>query len=227
MRTAPEGGRTSRAPSPRRPSLPWHGPNCGEGAVAEDPARDFFISYTAVNEPWAKWIAVTLERAGDSTLLQGWDFPPGADFVHLMHEATSHARRTIAVLSPAYFASRFSEAEWRVAFAKDPSGEEGLLVPVRVQPCQPPGLLTGRVYIDLVDVDEVTARDRLVEGVAAKGAHPSTAVFPGGSASPAAATGRFPGLGAEISNLPARPRGFVGRSEDLDRLHSGLLAEPT
>jgi tetratricopeptide (TPR) repeat protein len=192
-------------------------------AVGEGTAKDFFISYTAVNESWAKWIAVTLEGAGYTTLLQAWDFPPGTDFIHLMHEATSHSRRTVAVLSPAYFASRFGESEWRVAFAKDPTGEDGLLVPVRVQPCQPPGLLTGRVYIDLVDVDEATARNRLLEGVASTGAHRSTAAFPGGSASLAGTTGRFPGLGPEVSNLPARPRGFVGRGEDLERLHAGLF----
>jgi hypothetical protein len=34
----------------------------------------------------------------------------------------------------------------------------GLLVAVRVQPCEPPGLLASRVYIDLVDTDEEEAR---------------------------------------------------------------------
>ena len=42
-----------------------------------------------------------------------------------------------------------------------------MLVPVRVQPCEPPGLLASRVYIDLVDLDETTARQRLLAGVEA------------------------------------------------------------
>jgi hypothetical protein len=54
--------------------------------------------------------------------------------------------------------SRFGEAEWRAAFVKDPTGEQGLLVPVRVQECQPPGLLASLVYIDLADTDEATAK---------------------------------------------------------------------
>jgi hypothetical protein len=112
--------------------------------VADSGGRDFFISYTQVNRPWAEWIAVQLEAAGYTTLLQAWDFRPGQDFLHQMQQATSSAGRTIAVLSPAYFGSQFGEAEWRAAFAKDPSGEWGLLVPVRVQPCQPPGLLASR-----------------------------------------------------------------------------------
>ena len=100
-------------------------PGTGQGVVGLSEGRDFFISYTAVNQPWAEWIAVTLERAGYTTLLQAWDFAPGSDFVHEMQQATSSAARTIAVLSPAYFGSRFGEAEWRAAFAKDPTGERG------------------------------------------------------------------------------------------------------
>jgi hypothetical protein len=70
--------------------------------MSEDSARDFFISYTAADEPWAKWIAVTLDAAGYTTVLQAWDFRPGSDFVHQMQDATSRAARTVAVLSPAH-----------------------------------------------------------------------------------------------------------------------------
>jgi hypothetical protein len=66
-----------------------------------------------------------------------------------------------------------------VAFVKDPTGERRLLIPVRVQPCEPPGLLAGRVYIDLVDIPEPTARQRLLAGVDQSGARPTTAPFPG------------------------------------------------
>ena len=57
-------------------------------AISEDSERDFFSSYSTVNEPWAKWIAVTLERAGYTALLQAWDFRPGSDSIHQMHDAT-------------------------------------------------------------------------------------------------------------------------------------------
>jgi hypothetical protein len=171
--------------------------------VAESPGRDFFISYTGVNRPWAEWIAVQLEAAGYSTLLQAWDFRPGSDFIHEMQQATSTGGRTIAVLSPAYFGSKFSEAEWQAAFVKDPIGELGLLVPVRVQPCAPPGLLASRVYIDLVDTDEATAKQRLLDGVGESGARPTKAPFPGRPGGVAVEEPRrFPGRGPAVSNLP-------------------------
>jgi hypothetical protein len=55
--------------------------------------RDFFISYTSPDRPWAEWIAVQLEQAGYSTLLQAWDFRPGQDFLHEMQQATTSASR--------------------------------------------------------------------------------------------------------------------------------------
>ena len=58
-------------------------------AVSGNAAKDFFISYTAVDEPWAKSITVTLDQAGYTTLVQAFDFRPGDDFMHSMHEATT------------------------------------------------------------------------------------------------------------------------------------------
>jgi tetratricopeptide (TPR) repeat protein len=194
-------------------------------AMVDSQGRDFFISYTAVNRPWAEWIAVQLETAGYTTLLQAWDFRPGSDFLHQMQQATSTAGRTIAVVSPAYFGSHFGEAEWRAAFVKDPTGEKGLLVPVRVQECQPPGLLASRVYIDLVDTDEATARRLLLAGVDQSGARPTTAPFPGVVTGTPAEGMRFPGRGPGVSNLPARNRNFSGRAELLEDLHARLQAE--
>jgi TIR domain len=194
--------------------------------VADSQGRDFFISYTGVNRPWAEWIAVQLEAAGYSTVLQAWDFRPGSDFLHQMQQATTTAGRTIAVLSPAYFGSEFGEAEWRAAFVKDPTGELGLLLPVRVQPCEPPGLLASRVYVDLVNTDEATAKRLLLAGVDRSGARPTTAPFPGVAAGGPGAPEvmRFPGQGSEVSNLPARNPNFSGRDELLERLHASLQA---
>jgi hypothetical protein len=89
---------------------------------------DFSISYTSPDRRWAEWIAWQLEAEGYLTVIQAWDFSPGQDWAHLMHVATQDAKRTVAVLSPAYLESAHGEAEWRVAYAQDPTGEKGLLV---------------------------------------------------------------------------------------------------
>jgi predicted nucleotide-binding protein len=90
------------------------------------------------------------------------------------------AKRTILVLSTAYFPSRVADEEWRFAFQLDPTGERGLLIPVRVGPVNLPAALRNRVYIDLVGKDAATARELLIQGVSDRGAQPAREPhFPG------------------------------------------------
>jgi tetratricopeptide (TPR) repeat protein len=194
---------------------------------------DFFISYSAADRAWAEWIAWQLEAAGFTTLLQVWDFRPGTDFVHQMHQAVQQADRTIAVASQAYFGSRFGEAEWGVAFQRDPTGESGVLIPVRVEVCDPPGLLSTLVYVDLVGVDEATAQERLLAGLRGgeRPGRPAAApAFPGLATSQQAGlrpAPEFPGLGPAISNLAPCNRNFTGRTQLLDALAQSLAGGTT
>lgn len=138
----------------------------------------FFISYTQTDRPWALWIRSVLEQNSYSTVVQATDFPPGTNFVLEMNKA-AEAERTIAVLSPEYFASIFTQSEWAAAFRKDPTGENRVLIPVRVAQCEPPGLLGSIVYCDLVDLNQHVATARLLEAVSAETVPETEAPFPG------------------------------------------------
>jgi hypothetical protein len=188
---------------------------------------DVFISYAGEDLHWAEWIAWQLEAAEITTRLQAWDFRPGSDFVHQMEQALQDAERLIAVLSPAYVASRFGESEWRPVFRRDPSGELGLLVPVRVADCDPPELLAARVYIDLVGLPQAEATDRLLAGLRReRSRRPRMAPrFPGaaGSAVPPVPP-PFPGRGPAVSNMSPRNPHFTGRANLLDQLDHQLTA---
>jgi hypothetical protein len=99
-------------------------------------------------------------------MLQAWDMPPGTAFVHAIDQAIQDTRHILLVLSPAYLRSQMAEAEWRPGFKADPSGTRRRLLPVRVEDCEPVGLLADRVWIDLTGLDEATARVRLREELA-------------------------------------------------------------
>jgi tetratricopeptide (TPR) repeat protein len=192
--------------------------------------KDFFISYNRADRTWAEWIAWQLECAGYTTVLQAWDFRPGGNFVIEMQQATAEAERTLAVLSPDYMAARFTQPEWAAAFAKDPTGEKGVLVPVRVRECDLTGLLPQVIYIDLVSLDEVAARDALLAGVKRERARPSRPpAFPRDTARAAPRTvtrsPRFPGALPPIWNVPHRRNpNFTGRADLLEAIEKALAS---
>lgn len=127
--------------------------------------KNFFISYNKADRSWAEWIAWQLEEAGYTTVIQAWDFLPGSNFVMKMQQASSDAERTIAVLSPDYLNALYINPEWAAAFAQDPTGKDGKLVPVRIKDCDLQGMLSPIIYVDLVGLEEAEAKNTLVNGI--------------------------------------------------------------
>ena len=127
--------------------------------MPEEDRKDFFISYNKADKAWAEWIAWELEEAKYKVILQDWDFHAGSNFVLEMQRAAELSDHTIAVLSSDYLTALYTQPEWAAAFAQDPTGEKGTLIPVRVKKCELKGLLKPIIYIDLLDQpEENTAR---------------------------------------------------------------------
>jgi tetratricopeptide (TPR) repeat protein len=198
---------------------------------------DFFVSYNRQDRVWAEWIAWTLEERGYVTVLQAWDFRPGSNFVLEMQKAASGTRQTIMVLSPAYLAAEYTQAEWAAAFGADPRGVARKLIPVRVAPCKPAGLLRSLIYIDLVGLSAEEASAALLGGLAERAKPETKPAFPGSSMAAGAASDAddaprmvpqeipFPGSGALLPRqLPSPPADFVGREAELAALRAAAGA---
>ncbi len=148
--------------------------------LSQDAQTDFFLSYHSADRRWAEWIAWELEEKKYSTTLEAWDFQAGDNAILKIDQATKAARRTIMILSPDYLHAPQAQAEWAAAFRQDPTGQNRTLLPVRVRECSPQGLLASLVYIDLVGLDNLAARTKLlaeVKGIRAKPPIPPS--FPG------------------------------------------------
>jgi hypothetical protein len=175
-----------------------------QSAAAAAAKRDFFVSYNQADRDWAEWIAWQLEEAGYTTVIQAWDFHAGHNFVVEMDRAARESRRTIAVLSNDYLAAKYTTAEWSEAFARDPTGVGGVLLPVRVRDCQPEGLLRTLARIDLAGLDEPAAKQTLLASIRAERLKPSTSPrFPGDAARRPSPAPRFPGLPQHLPDFRA------------------------
>lgn len=179
--------------------------------------KDFFVSYTNADISWAEWITDQLIEAGYKTTLAAWDWRPGDNFIIEMNQALQDAERILAVLSDAYLGATYTQDEWSVGFIKDEVRKKGRIVPVRVRKCEPTGLLSPLIYIDLVDLPVDKARDALLDGLRPRGRPQVRPPFPG----PAV----FPGNLPPVWNIPRnRNLKFTGRESFLANLHKLLTS---
>jgi len=126
---------------------------------------NFFVSVAQEDEVWGSWIAWYLEEEGYRVHLESWDVQAGNFDIEILNDAVQFSERTIVVLSPAYLASERVAAAWQHAWRRDASGLQRTLIPVRVEECEPGGLLSGIRYVDLVGLDDDAAKETLKEQI--------------------------------------------------------------
>ncbi len=156
--------------------------------------KDFFVSFNSADRAWADWIAWTLEEAGYQVVYQPWDFRAGGNFVLEMQKAASETRKTVVVLTDNYLKADYTQPEWAAAFVQDPRGEDRKLIPLRVAPCSPSGLLKPLIYADLVGLPPDVAKAAVLTAVSDNRSKPAQPpAFPGTAPHPASPAPAYPG----------------------------------
>lgn len=124
---------------------------------------DIFVSYAGPNEAVAKRVVAAIEAAGYTVAVQ-FRNPAGRNFVERMKRGL-RAPRLVALLSPAYEASGYCQAEWNAAFTDDPDGTKGKLVGLLIEPTELNFLARAVIYANLIGLEGDAFDARVVEAL--------------------------------------------------------------
>ncbi len=126
---------------------------------------DFFIAYHAADRDWADWIAAQLTDAGYPVELQSWDYWANSNLVLEMFAVSAIAEATIALLSPEFLSENLQRPEWAAAYAQDPEATKGILIPVKVRPCDTDAQLPATPCLDLTGLAADAAAELLLAAI--------------------------------------------------------------
>jgi TIR domain len=110
---------------------------------------DVFVSYSHTDAAWVwEWLRPRLEAAGLRLCLDRRDFDVGVPSLENMERAVDHSRHTLLVLTPAWVASEGTAFEQLLTQTADPAARHRRLLPLLLQPCQPPRRIAMLTYAD-------------------------------------------------------------------------------
>jgi hypothetical protein len=110
--------------------------------------RDYFISRSSVDAAFASWIGKLIAAQGKTYIEQSEHFGH-EDFMNAMHQAFLSGARVVALYSQSYLDSGYCVREATQALKGDPANEQQRLIPLRIEPCAPAGMLNV-TYTDLL-----------------------------------------------------------------------------
>lgn len=131
------------------------------------PAHDAFISYSRRDAGWvAGELLPRLEAAGLRLCIDVRDFRVGTLTVQELERCVLESRKTIAVLSPSYLESRWTELESVMTQTLDPAARDRRLLPVLLERCPLPPRFRALYYLDFsVRKTDGPTFDRLIEAI--------------------------------------------------------------
>jgi hypothetical protein len=144
--------------------------------TAPDITHDVFVSYRH-HEPEASWVTgrlvPALRVAGLRVFVDVDDFLLGEPVITAMTRGVEHSRYTLAVLTPAYVDSSFTEIESLMAEHLGLESAQNRLIAIMREPVEPRLTMRLRLWLDMTDETQFDAAvKRLVRQVAPGSAPP-------------------------------------------------------
>jgi hypothetical protein len=184
---------------------------------ADDFKYDVFVSYRQ-QEPDKSWVRRTLvprlKDAGIRVFIDYLDFRLGAPIIREMERAVEESRYTVAVLSPAYLRSNFTELEGLLAQQLGLERSQRRFIGLLRESCTPRLGIRALYYLDMTDDAELDVG--IARLIAQLGRPPGSPAF--------AAPNTIPGTDRREGDRIARENG--GRAEFVPRRSPGKPGSP-
>jgi hypothetical protein len=119
-------------------------------------APKVFLSYARVDsdKQFVSALYARLKKDGIECFFDEESLAPGANFVLQISQAINDCNYLVMIMSRAYFDARFAPAEWSAVFAKDPTNERGRLLPLLLEACDLPPLVSPLLYVDVTTMEK-------------------------------------------------------------------------
>ncbi|SFM51609.1 Tetratricopeptide repeat-containing protein [Streptomyces sp. cf124] len=187
---------------------------------------EFYVSYAATERLWADWTAKVLRAAGHETTLAPIEADHGEATAAAGLDATLNGEaRMVVLLSPQYTAVPGAREIGQRISRRDPSGQIGMALPLRVDDSPLPVEFAPLPAVSLAGVGAEQAVIRLLTTVdRTESVQQSSRLI----AHELATTVRFPGTPPlVIGGRPQRNAVFTGRRTLMEKLRDNLLAGTT
>lgn len=110
-----------------------------------------FISYNHNDKPLVDTIArrLEIEFGRNNIFYDSWSIQPGESIIYQMNKGLENYTTFFFMLSTNSLKSKMVEKEWQAALIRQLSDKEIKFIPVRIDDCKPPAILSDQLYIDL------------------------------------------------------------------------------
>lgn len=111
---------------------------------------NIFISHRGNDAPQAEQLAIEIRNAGHKVWLDTWEITIGDSIVQRMNEGLEGAAYVIVCYSSSGITTPWMSQEWMSALARQLNGHGVKLLPVLLTGGDPPAILAGVKYANLV-----------------------------------------------------------------------------
>ena len=111
-------------------------------------SHDVFVSHSSRDGEFALRLSVDLAAAGLSVWIDTLGIKPGDSFQEAISRALQQSRFVLAIMSPDYFQSRWTQQEWLAAIGAEINTGAIRVIPILYRDCEIPEMLRTKQWAD-------------------------------------------------------------------------------